>query len=363
MPAPILGGGIRDEVWSGAVIDVDVHAVIPSLEAVYPYLDDVWKQHIRERGWRGPSTDGTYPPALESSARSEWRPADGSVPASKVSHVQEHILDPWNVEYAIVNCVYGIDAGPPDLSAALARAANDWLIREWLDVDQRLRASIVLPSGGPAAMAAEIDRVGDHPGFVQALLPVRSGSLYGKRVYHPLFEAIERHDLVAGIHWGGVNDGAPPTPSGWPSWYAEEYVAEVQVFEAQLISLIAEGVFQLFPRLRVSMLEIGFTWVPMWMWDLDRGWKAARREIPWVSRPPFELLRQHVRFSVAPFDAVSAEELAYVIGWLGSHDLLMYATDYPHMHGDDLSLLLRATPEPMRPKLMAESARDWYRLG
>ena len=40
----------------------------------------------------------------------------------------------------------------------------------------------------------------------------------------------------------------------------------------------------------------------------------------------------------------------------------MFATDYPHMHDDDLGMLLDAMPESMRPKLMAESARQWYRL-
>jgi predicted TIM-barrel fold metal-dependent hydrolase len=360
--AALLGEKARTEVWSGPIVDSDVHAVVPSLDALYPYLDDVWKQHIRERGWNGPSTDDTYPPGLPSTARPEWRPADGAVPASSISMLRDDILDPWDVDYAIVNCVYGIDAGPPDLSAALARAANDWLIEEWLDADERLRASIVLPAGGPAAMAAEIDRVGDHPGFVQALLPVRSGRLYGNRLYHPLFEAVERHDLVAGIHWGGSNDSLPSTPSGQASWYTEEYAAEVQVYQAQLISLIAEGVFQTFPALRVTMLESGFAWVPLWTWDLDRGWKSARREIPWVDRSPFQLIRDHIRFSVAPTDAVSSNQLAPVIKWLGSEDMLMFATDYPHMHDDDLQLLLDAAPESMRPKLMSESAREWYRL-
>ena len=33
----------------------------------------------------------------------------------------------------------------PDFSLALARAVNDWLIAEFLDSDERLRGSIVVP--------------------------------------------------------------------------------------------------------------------------------------------------------------------------------------------------------------------------
>jgi predicted TIM-barrel fold metal-dependent hydrolase len=361
-----LDAETRDRLWSGAVIDVDVHAVIPSVETLYPYLEDVWVERFREIGTfvARPSNDLTYPPKLSTSARPEWRPSDGRPAASDVAFLQEHILDPLSVEHAIVNCVFPVDSGHPDLSVSLARAANDWLIAEWLDVDDRLRASIVLPSrNDPAAIVAEIDRVGSHPGFVQALLPARSGKLYGKRLYWPIFDAIVRNDLVAGIHWGGTNDGLPPTCSGWPSYFIEEYAGEVQIFESQLLSLVGEGIFSKFPSLRVSFLEIGFAWVPQWLWDMDRNWRGIRRDVPWLTRPPFEDVREHMRFSVAPMDADSSEELSHVIRWLGSDRLLMFATDYPHQHDDDLSVLLDAVPPESHARLMAENAREWYRLG
>jgi len=361
---PVLNSGTRASTWREPIIDVDIHAVVPSLDSLTPYLDKVWIQYISERTGFGPPTAIIYPPNLDASARPEWRPGDGRLPATEVSMIQADLLDPLDIECGILNCVYAIDGGPPDFSVALARAVNDWLIAEWLEADSRLRASIVLPTrDDPAAIAAEIDRVGCHPGFVQALLPARSGGMYGKRLYWPVFEAIVRNDLVAGIHWGGSNNGLPSTPSGWPSTYIEEYVSEVQVFESQLISLLAEGTFQRFPELRVSFLEIGFTWVPMWMWDLDRNWKGMRREVPWLKRPPFEIMREHVRFSTAPLDAPSAEELAPVIEWLGPQNLLLFATDYPHMHDDDLVTLLGALPEDKHAQVMAESAREWYRLG
>jgi predicted TIM-barrel fold metal-dependent hydrolase len=361
--AALVGDKAPSEIWSGSVIDVDVHAVVPSVQVLLPYLDEVWHQHISDRHWPGPSSQ-TYPAGSPAAARPEWRPEDGRIPASDVTLVQEHILDPWDVERAILNCYYPIDFGHPDVSVAFASAVNDWLAAEWLDRDDRLRASLVLPGQDPAAMIREIERLGGHPGFVQALLPVRSGRMYGSRPFHPVFEAIARNDLVAGIHWGGLNNQNPPTPSGWPSWFIEEYVAEQQVFSAQLTSLVAEGVFQAVPELRVSMLEIGFSWLPTWGWRMDKEWKGMRREIPWVNRPPFQIIRDHMRFSTAPMDADPEwpDELARVIGWLGSEDILMFATDYPHTHDDDLALLLSATPESMRPQLMSESARAWYRL-
>ena len=134
---------------------------------------------------------------------------------------------------------------------------------------------------------------------MQVLLPVRTNGLYGQRAYWPIFEAITRNDLVAGIHWGGQSEGAP-SPTGYASYYAEEMAAETQVYGAQLTSMVIEGLFQKFPTVRVSMLEGGFAWMPTWAWNLNKKWKGLRREIPWVNRPPTEIIRDHIRFSTAP---------------------------------------------------------------
>lgn len=362
MTSSYLADTKRDEIWSGSVIDCDVHANVPSIETLFEYQDKLWVQWAKERGYRGPEGAAiVYPPGAPTTARPEWRP-DGKVAASDLSLVREQILDPWNVERAVINCYYGVDAlRHPDWAAALASAINDWIIDQWLDKDPRLVASITIPARDPAAAAAEIDRVGGHPGFVQVLVPIRSERLYGQRVFRPLYEAITRNDLVMGLHWGGTVDNIPNT-SGAASWWVEEYSGEWAIYAAQVTSMIAEGVFTTFPTLRVAVMESGFTWVPFWGWRMNQKWKGMRREIPWVTRPPFDILREHFRFSTTPVDAGPPEQMKKLIGWLHSEDMLMFATDYPHMHDDDIPALLDALPETMRPAVMADTARDWYRL-
>lgn len=362
MTTALLEDRARAELWAGPVIDADVHANVPSLETLYQYQDPLWEQWAKERGWAGPvGLKTAYPPNAPTTTRPEWK-LDGAPPASDLSALQQHILDPWQVDRAVLNCYYAIDSlRHPDWAAALARSVNDWMVDQWLEKDPRLVGSLVVPARDPEAAAREIDRVGGHPGFVQVMLPVRSEQLYGQRVYHPVYEAVTRNDLVLGLHWGGTPDGAPST-SGFPSWYVEEYAAETQVYAAQLISLIAEGVLRKFPDLRVSMLDCGFSWIPTWGWRMNKEWKGLRREIPWVDKAPMQLIRDHFRFSVAPVDAGPPEQLAKIVEWLGTEDLLMFATDYPHRHDDDLAELLQVLPESMRANVMAETARNWYRL-
>src|SRR5437764_508362 len=87
-------------------------------------------------------------------------------------------------------------------------------------IDADLNA--VVPTQQPEMAAREVDRVGGHPGFVQVYLPVRAEAPYGNRRYLPLLEAAVRHDLTLGIGFGGQPPN-PPTPSGWPSYYIEEW--------------------------------------------------------------------------------------------------------------------------------------------
>ena len=213
------------------------------------------------------------------------------------------MLGPEQVAYGILNCAYAVDSlHNPDAAAALASAVNDWLAAEWLAHEPRLRASLVVPSQYPELAAREIERLGGHPGFVQVFLPVRSAAPYGNRCFHPLFAAAARHDLAVGIHFGGA-PGNPPTPSGWPSFYIEEYAGMASVFQSQLLSLISEGLFDQFPTLRVALIESGFTWLPSLMWRFDKEWKGLRREVPWVRRLPSDYIREHVRLTLQPFDA------------------------------------------------------------
>lgn len=345
------------------IIDCDIHNVVPSVEALLPYLSTHWREYISQSGFKGP-IDDAYPPGAPTSARPDTRPDSGGPPGSDLDLVREQVLDTWNLEYGILNCTYAVESlHNPDAATALASAVNEWQIAEWLEPEPRLRASLVAPSHYPEFAAQEIDRLGHQPGFVQVFLPVRSTIPYGNRRYHPIYEAAVRHDLVIGVHFGG-SPGNPPTPTGWPSYYIEEYVGMAQVFQSQVISLIVEGVFDQFPTLRVALIESGFTWMPSLMWRLDKEWKGLRREVPWVKQLPSNYIREHIRLTTQPVDAPAEPDyLRQIITQLDSDELLMFSTDYPHWHFDTPGTALPIDlPPAFERKIMAENAREFYRL-
>jgi predicted TIM-barrel fold metal-dependent hydrolase len=346
-----------------ARIDCDVHCEVPNVEALFPYLPAYWIEHIQQTLFKGPVA--TYYPSPSAGGGAEGRLPHQTPPASSLRVVQDDLLDPAGLQHAVLNCLYAIDSlNNPDAAVAMASAVNDWLIAEWLEKDARLRASMVVPVQLPALAAREIERVGDHPGIVQVLLPVRTPQPLGNRNFHPLWEAISRKNLVAGVHFGGA-PANPPTPTGWPSYYFEEYAGMAQVFATQLTSIIAEGVFDQFPSVKVAYLESGWTWLPPHIWRFDKEWKNLRRLVPWVKRPPSEYMREHLRIAIQPLDAPEANprQLLQVVDQLGSEDMLLYASTYPRTPVADADeALLRHLPESFARKIWSENARALYGL-
>jgi predicted TIM-barrel fold metal-dependent hydrolase len=363
-----------------ATVDAAVHNDVPSTTALFPYLPPYWVEHVQNTMFKGP-TEFYYPPTSPIAARPGSRPRGSAgdapsgarpganlpsvVPAgSDLTLLRTHVLQEPGVDVAVMCSPYPIDSlHNPDAAIAFARAVNDWQIAEWLDKEPRLRASIVVPIQLPDEAAKEIERVADHPGFVQVALPVRTERPLGNRLYHRVWEAIERHDLVAGIQFGGV-PGNPPTPSGWPSYFYEEYVGAALTFASQLVSIVSEGVFDQFPKVRVALIESGFTWLPAHMWRFDKEWRNLRRLVPWVKRAPSEYIREHVRLTVQPLDApADVRQLLEVVEHLGSDDMLLYASHYPRVHAaDPETTLLRHLPSDVAGKIRDGNARALYRL-
>ncbi len=345
-----------------APIDCDVHPVVPGLAVLLPYLDDHWRETAVRRGIEDLTTI-SYPTRNPLSFREDWRDPDGRT-ATDAGVLGTQALDPLGTRLAICNCLYGVQAQfSEDLGVAFSRAVNDWIAQEWLDRDTRLRASIIVPMQNAEMAVDEIERcAGDHR-FVQVMLLVGSEVTLGRRQYWPIYAAAERHGLPIGIHAGSMYRH-PMTPVGWPSTFTEEYVNQATAFQSQLTSLVTEGVFAKFPALTVVLLESGVTWLPAYLWRLTKFWKGLRSEVPWVSDPPGSIVRERVRLTLQPFDAPpDSASVMRLIEHIGSDEILLFSTDYPHWQYDGESALPEGLDAGLARKIMAENPlRTYVRL-
>lgn len=356
------GEGGRGRGEEASLIDVDVHEVLPSVRDLIPHLDEPWRGRVEvPDGWKGIGLHPYSFPQVAGVAMADAVTPDGSPAGSSYGLTREQLLDPYDVEYAVLVSTFQPNdmRTQPEFAAALAAAYNDWLLENWLEKDGRLRGSITVAAQEPLAAAREIDRLGSDPRFVQVVLPA-SGDVFGRPFYRPVFRAAARHGLAVAFH----QSNATRTAVGLPPYYIEWHTAIFQAWQSQLIGLVCHGVFDEYPGLRVAMLESGWTWMPSLMWRFDQNYRSLRREVPWVKRMPSEYVREHVRVSTQPTEyPEDPRDLYRMFEMIGSEDFLMFSTDYPHWDFDSPRHALPGSfPKELRKKILSGTARDFYGL-
>jgi predicted TIM-barrel fold metal-dependent hydrolase len=356
-----------DSKVASYVIDVDVHESLLSVRDLLPYLDRVWHPYLLENIASVPPRHAYVVP--HGGTRKDAKRADGTTGGQHLEQIQEQLLDAHGIGYAMLTGEFGhkLNTMPQQqFAAGLASAYNDWALATLITKEPRLKGAIAVAAQLPNAAAREIDRLGGHPGMVQVMLPIGSPDVaWGDEKFYPIWEASIRNNLVVGFHV------APPTAltgqltgAGWPKSYMEARSAYPNIFQAQLISLVCNGVFAKFPDLRVAFIEGGFAWVPFVMWRLDQSWSALRAEVPWLTRRPSAYIREQVRLGTQPFEEPDdPDQLLSLIDMMGSEDMLMFSTDYPHWDFDSpVNALPAVIKGDLRQKILYRNAMNFYQL-
>jgi len=245
-------------------------------------------------------------------------------------------LDEVGIETTVLYPTAGLAFGiiqDPAWAIALARAYNDWFTERYHKVNPRLRAVALVPLQDVTAAVAELRRAVIELGMVGAVLTANNAELgvrkaLGHPDFWPLYEEAERLDVPIAIH------GAPSFNLGinFFTRFAMTQALEHPIAQMiQLTSMVMEGVFERFPKLRVAYLEAGAGWVPYIMDRLDRSYevwagKAYREFSEWLKKPPSEYLRSGRIFFSSEGGEPSMTQAIERIG----HGTLLYASDFPH---------------------------------
>lgn len=250
-----------------------------------------------------------------------------------------------------------------ELAAATARVYNDWLAEYCAADRRRLKGIALCPIQDPAATVAELRHAVEDLGFVGVAAPAQnsSGRNLDDPAYDPFYAEAARLGVPVCIHVGAGR------PAAAAERFSNPYMVHVvtHAFEVMIgaLCIVAGGVLERHPRLKVAFLEAGAGWIPYWLERLDEHYEYMQPAVPWLTREPGEHLRgEQCWYSFEPDE----KTLPYVLEFVGQ-DHIVFASDYNHSDCkfpetvSHMAARQDLSPSVLR-KLMCDNARRLYPL-
>jgi uncharacterized protein len=353
------------------LVDADIHPAPRSFAELRefvpePYRSQGWLDRTGNESWiaQGSPMPLVYMP--EHGARGDAIPTRGGAPGSDPDFAASQLFQEHGIDFGILTPLVVSARANPTHEAALFAGCNAWLADVWLTApaaEGRFRGSICVCPNEIEMAVREIEMWSSHPGFVQVLLHPEYGPPLGNRRYHPIYEAAERCGLPVAIHVHRTPGMGLLTPVGFVSYYAEFHSLYSLLYITHLTSFLLEGVFELFPNLKLVLVEGGVAWLAPTLWRLDSLWNDYRAEVPELRRAPSDYAHEHVKLTTQPIEEPpDRRRLAKHLEWMDAGNTLMFASDYPHWDFDDPHFTEARLPRDIRDQVLAQNAIELYGL-
>ncbi|MFE4351684.1 amidohydrolase family protein [Peribacillus butanolivorans] len=361
---------------SFSLIDCDVHPFLSSLDELVPYLDEAYQKQLnigkfKNNMLKNQNNGGfEFPKGRYGNPghvlRTDAIPSCGVIPGSDPKFLTEDLFDRYNTTHGILNIGHGTMGAyhNVNLAAEYTRATNDWLYDRWIKSDKRFKMTMEVIPLDPQQSVKEIGRIGRKPGIVGINLRVVNIP-FGKRHFWPIYEIAEEYGLPIVVHPDAENTAeySPDQAIGPASTYIEWHSTLPIIAMRQIPSLVFEGVFEKFPKLKFAFIEYGVGWLPHLMWRLDKNWKGLRQEVPWLKIPPSEYIRRNIRLGTQPIEEpFKPNHLLEMIQMVNAEDMLLFCSDYPHWDGDNLKRVFLRFPDDLKRKIYYENALETFRF-
>jgi predicted TIM-barrel fold metal-dependent hydrolase len=266
---------------------------------------------------------------------------------------------------------------------AAIRAYNDWLAEEYCAVDPRRLVGLgVMPMTTLADSLAELEHCAKLGlrGVVLSAFP--NGMAYPLPEDDQFWSAAMAMHMPLTVHVA-FDRGGPRAEQ--PTFiYPDENPDILRKVKRGLVDqmallglrpatsfsqLIASGVFDRLPGLRIFFAETRLGWVPFWMNEADfwyerhRHWAQRYLGFKPLQRKPSEYMQEHFLFSVQGPELV-AIELRHHLGV----EHVMVATDFPHIECEwpntkpTLDCLMADVSPDEKYKIVAGNVIDYFDL-
>ena len=292
--------------------------------------------------------------------------APGSVdPHERIKHLAKEGVDKTFL-FPTLGLGWEAECEDPRLSAAYCRAYNRWLTEFCKPYPDQLFPIAHLTVRDVNEGVKELERAAKDGMKGAFICPApMNGIRYSHEYYDPFWATAQDLEMPITLHV--VLNPDYPGRSSYPedvTGLGPEFFNNMMTFPDPLISftcMMGDGTFEKFPRLRLSMVEIGSTWVVHWLDMMDFKTERFSFNMPLTMKPSDYFKRQIW---------ISAEPIETGLGFAAQHigtDRFMWGSDWPHAEGHTEPLrkvkeVISSLPEEDQKKVLGENALAMYRL-
>lgn len=312
------------------IIDGDGH-ILEDNKGIIEHMTAPYREIALRKGIVFPPLDHLHAGrAVETPPQRDERPGVG--PEGWLDFLDDVGIE-WTALYPTQALAFGKIVSL-DYAVEAARAYNDWLHDTYLEFDERFKGMAIIPMQDPEEAAKELRRAVTELGMLGGMMP--SNGLpqpLGSKAYWTVYAEADRLGCCLAVHGGAhdrfgmdhMNMYVPVHALGHP-WGLTINCA----------SIVYNGIFDRFPRVRIAFLEGGVAWLLLLLERLHASHETHFQHIPegeFGIREEEEPTRYIIdkikdgRFYLG----IETEELTmpFAIKVVGNQPFL-YSSDFPH---------------------------------
>jgi predicted TIM-barrel fold metal-dependent hydrolase len=293
---------------------------------------------------------------------------EDGIPAAYDAGERVKWLDAEGIDKQFIYPTWGLlwegDIEDPELAAAHCRAYNNWLWEVCAPYTDRLVPIAHISLRDVEEAVRELRRIAKL-GMKGVFIGSRpfEGRSFGHPTYDPFWAEAQELGLPVSVHvvvWADYMGSA---------WYKSGSASEVMYFSFMtrmdtrlaFTTMIYDGVFERFPRLKVVLVETQSGWLPEWLDGIDHRYKYLRQ---WSAMKcsANEYFRRQVWVSADPEERT----LPSTVELLGE-DKFFFGSDVPHAEGYENPLAeaqkhLKNLSQSAQRKILGENAAKVFGL-
>jgi predicted TIM-barrel fold metal-dependent hydrolase len=288
---------------------------------------------------------------------SEWQDMDARVRFMDSEGIAVQVI------YPSIGIIWEGEVDDPQLADALCRAYNRWAFELVSSHRDRLFPAAHISMRDPALAVKEMQRVaaqGARIAFVAAM-PIK-GKSFGHADFDSIWAAAEELDLAVGLHlvshrhYTGSAFYHEPKPG--LMYFSMNLIQDPR---QALTTMVVDGVFERFSRLRVGTIEAMVGWVGEWLERVDYRYRYMGHTSQ-MKRPLAEYFARNIWISGDPEERM----FKYIVEFAGD-DKFFIGSDYPHAEGfvhpvEKARQHLKDLPPQSVEKILSKNARDFYHI-